>query len=195
MWTITPCLPRIRAEAQVCPYGSVYRSVSGSGKSSWSIRQPPKPPPALRRGQVNSYLSSRLQARPCPSSPHRGVTSFSLLDRARPVFSFSSGRKRENGGCIAPAIAGIQSPPPARATTPPSQRETRKKRQPPGAVSFPIGLETKSHFTALTTKRVRAKRPMALGITIRLLNISESSQTKSLEARVPRKMKTRAIKV
>ena len=37
-------------------------------------------------------------------SPRRDVTSFSLLDRARPVFSFSSGRKRENGGCKGPAI-------------------------------------------------------------------------------------------
>ena len=51
------------------------------------------------------------------------------------------------------------------------------------------------HFTALTTSRVRAKRPMALGITIRLLNISDSSHTRSLEARVPRKMNTRAISV
>ena len=49
-----------------------------------------------------SFLASASHsgAPPRPSSR----TSFSLLDRARPVFSFSSGRKRENGGCKGPAI-------------------------------------------------------------------------------------------
>ena len=53
------------------------------------------------------------------------VYFFSLLDRARPVFFFSSGRKRENGGCIAPAIAGCHSTPPARASTGPPQGPLR----------------------------------------------------------------------
>ena len=43
-----------------------------------------------------------------------------------------------------------------------------------------------------TTTPVRANRAMALGMTMRLLNISVSSHTRSLEARVPRKMNTRA---
>ena len=51
------------------------------------------------------------------------------------------------------------------------------------------------YFTFFTTSAVRAKRPMALGMTIRLLNISDSSHTRSLEARVPRKTNTRAISV
>ena len=42
---------------------------------------------------------------------------------------------------------------------------------------------------------VRAKRAMTLGMTMSWLNISESSQTRSLEARVPRKMNTSAITV
>ena len=41
-----------------------------------------------------------IQARPASFPP----TSFTLLDRARPVFSFSSGRKGENGGGKGPAI-------------------------------------------------------------------------------------------
>ena len=45
----------------------------------------------------------------------------------------------------------------------------------------------------LTTTPVRANRAMALGMTIRLLNISVSSHTRSLDITVPRKMKTRAM--
>ena len=52
-----------------------------------------------------------------PSRPNSAPASFSLLDRARPVFSFSARRKRENGGCIAPAIIMAEiPPPPARAS-------------------------------------------------------------------------------
>ena len=43
------------------------------------------------------------------------------------------------------------------------------------------------------TMPVRAKRAMVFGMTISWLNRSESSQTRSLEARVPRKMKTREM--
>ena len=92
--------------------------------------------------------------RPSSFVPPRGHISFTLLDRARPVFSFSSGRKsgapakskilwgeeegteqsgvlavrrgrsgrsffRRHGGCNEPAIADIQSAPPARASTGP----------------------------------------------------------------------------
>jgi hypothetical protein len=66
--------------------------------------------PRANQLRVGSHSGSAVHsAAPPASSP---VTSFSLLDRARPVFSFSSGRKRENGGCIAPAIAGCHSAPP-----------------------------------------------------------------------------------
>ncbi len=64
-----------------------------------------------------------------PVQPYASpITSFSLLDRARPVFSFSSGRKRENGGCNGPAIAGRQSAPPARAGNPLPQWGNLKRK-------------------------------------------------------------------
>ena len=66
-------------------------------------------PPLNLIARGKSFRLRRSFSRAPASFP---VTSFSLLDRARPVFSFSSGRKRENGGCIAPAIAGIHSSPP-----------------------------------------------------------------------------------
>ncbi len=136
-----------------CPHRFVYRSISGSEKRRESIRRLPKPSPALRRGQVNSYLSSRLQARPRPSSPAGRILLFlfwtvhgpsseetpptpsppdgedSALLRSfllspqnlrilRGPLCFSSGRKRENGGCKESAIfmAEIRPRPQGRAT-------------------------------------------------------------------------------
>ena len=49
-----------------------------------------------------SSLLSALQSKRKISATTK--KSFSLLDRARPVFSFSALRKRENGGCNEPAI-------------------------------------------------------------------------------------------
>ncbi len=75
--------------------------------------KPPLNP--ITRGK--SFRLRRSFSRAPVASP---VTSFSLLDRARPVFSFSSGRKRENGGCNEPAIAGCHSPrPQGRVKAPP----------------------------------------------------------------------------
>ena len=73
-------------------------------------------PPLNLIARGKSFRLRRSFSRAPASFPR---TSFSLLDRARPVFSFSSGRKRENGGCIAPAIAGIQSPRPKGENKPP----------------------------------------------------------------------------
>jgi len=73
------------------------------------------PAHATPRGQ--SFVPER-RTTGAPPSPVK--TSFSLLDRARPVFSFSADRKRENGGCNGPAIAGRQTVPPARASKIPS---------------------------------------------------------------------------
>ncbi len=187
-------VPGKRAAEGGGPYGFVYRSISGSGKRRTGLSTTTKTP-AKATPRAEDMRKKRRHALRVPrlSSPRRGVTSFSLLDRARPVFSFSSGRKRENGGCIAPAIAGIQSSPPeGRVQSPlwgPAKRDS-----PFRAVSF-FCRKAKSHFTHLTTRRVRPKRPIALGITIRLLNISDSSHTRSLDARVPRKINTRAISV
>ena len=50
-------------------------------------------------------------------------------------------------------------------------------------------------FMLATTMPVRANRAMTLGRTIRLLNISVTSHTKSLPDTVPRKMNTRAMTV
>ena len=55
-----------------------------------------------------------------------------------------------------------------------------------------------SYFTSLrlaTTMPVRANRAMTLGSTMKLLNISVTSHTKSLPETVPRKMNTSAMMV
>ena len=63
------------------------------------------------------------------------------------------------------------------------------------------GLNGKDHFlpgmrfgssACLTTRLVRANSATALGMTMRLLNMSLSSQTRSLDIIVPRKMNTSA---
>ena len=61
-----------------------------------------------------------------------------------------------------------------------------------GDQAFPAPARPRP-WAILTTVPVRAKRAMALGITIRLLNMSVSSHTRSLDMRVPRKMKARAM--
>ena len=71
-------------------------------------------------------------------------------------------------------------------------------RAPFGALSIFLIRFYLSAFNPLVqpwTIFVRAKRAMTLGMTMSWLNMSESSQTRSLEARVPRKMNTSAITV
>ena len=58
-----------------------------------------------------------------------------------------------------------------------------------------FSLSFRTSFRLATTIPVSANRAMTLGSTIRLLNISVSSQTKSLPDTVPRKMNTSAITV
>ncbi len=70
----------------------------------------------------------------------------------------------------------------------PARRAARRA----GAVSGQARRPAVRRREIRTTTLVRANRAMALGMTIRLLNISVSSHTRSLEARVPRKMNTRA---
>ena len=81
------------------------RQGSGSGKRSLSIRRGTNPRSISLR--VGSHSGSADHSAAPPSLPP--YPSFSLLDRARPVFSFSSGRKRENGGCKGPAIFMAES--------------------------------------------------------------------------------------
>ena len=83
--------------------------------------------PGAKRGKNRTSLrprikpADRLQLK--RNTPASAKKSFSLLDRARPVFSFSARRKRENGGCICPAIIMAKIPPPARAgKTSPSRK-------------------------------------------------------------------------
>ncbi len=116
-WFIERRQSRKKADTYPLPPGERQRKEEG-------VHSVTSKTPARTTPRAEDMRKKRRQALrvPRPSSPRRGVTSFSLLDRARPVFSFSSGRKRENGGCIAPAIAGIQSPPP----------EGPEKNPPPG---------------------------------------------------------------
>ena len=60
---------------------------------------------------------------------------------------------------------------------------------------YAFSLSFFTSFRLATTIPVRANRAMTLGRTIRLLNISVTSHTKSLPDTVPRKMNTRAIMV
>ena len=113
------CVPdeRQRSTGRHLLEASPLRQVSGSEKRRTSIRQPPNPRPHHAAGDRHAYPEEAPPARPPVPRPPQGDTSFSLLDRARPVFSFPSGRKRENGGCNEPAIIMAESPPPARAST------------------------------------------------------------------------------
>ena len=90
-----------------------------------------------RSNQLRAEKSFRLRRSFRRAPVLRVPTSFTLLDRARPVFSFSSGRKGENGGCIAPAIAGCQASPPARASKRPLPRRGGKKRKRAGLPASP----------------------------------------------------------
>ena len=73
-------------------------------------------PARAGRGPQVSALTGRGQPPHIDKLDRRSSlspASFSLLDRARPVFSFSVPRKRENGGCIEPAIFMAEIHPPA----------------------------------------------------------------------------------
>nr|WP_326174724.1 hypothetical protein [uncultured Oscillibacter sp.] len=65
--------------------------------------------PAKTEPRAGGFRKNRKHCLRVPRPTQKPITSFSLLDRARPVFSFSSGRKRENGGCNAPAIIMAES--------------------------------------------------------------------------------------
>ena len=58
-----------------------------------------------------------------------------------------------------------------------------------------FSLSFRTSFRLAITMPVSANRAMTLGSTMRLLNISVNSQTKSLPDTVPRKMNTSAITV
>ena len=76
------------------------------------------------------------------------------------------------------------------------QPERRPGYRPPFQLCFyTFSLSFFTSFRLATTMPVRANRAMTLGRTIRLLNISVTSHTKSLPDTVPRKMNTRAMTV
>ena len=60
---------------------------------------------------------------------------------------------------------------------------------------YTVGLRLLTSLRLVTTMPVRAKRAMTLGRTMKLLNISVTSQTKSLPEIVPMKMNASAITV
>ena len=75
--------------------GPIRLLVSASENSSWSVRLRTKPPlNPIACGEVIPGFSQSFRRAPA-SFPR---TSFSLLDRARPVFSFSSGKKKRKWG-------------------------------------------------------------------------------------------------
>ena len=75
-------------------------------------------------------------------------------------------------------------------------RKRRPGYRPPFIVAFyTFSLSFFISFMLATTMPVRANKAMTLGRTMRLLNISVTSHTKSLPDTVPRKMNTRAMTV
>ena len=163
--------------------------MSGSEKRSWSIRHGTNP--RSTRLRVGSHSGSADHS---AAPPYRLPLLLFLFWTVHGPFSrFLLEEKEKMGGAMdQPSL--VSNPPPPEGRVSPPYAGGHKKRQPIPSCLF-FCRKTESHFTHLTTRRVRPKRPMALGMTIRLLNISDSSHTRSLEARVPRKMNTRAISV
>ena len=92
-----PCVPDERRRSAGRHFLEAFPLLQGSssGKRSWSIRHRTNSRSISLREGSHSGSANHSAAVPVPPL---AVPSFSLLDRARPVFSFSSGRKRENGG-------------------------------------------------------------------------------------------------
>ena len=113
-------------------FSLIIYQVSGSEKRRKSIRQPPKPPPAPRRGQKTCVPGgSTSYASPVLRPPAGAILLFLFWTVHGPFSLFLLARKRENGGCNEPAIAGIQSPPARRASiTPPPWSENASKPPP-----------------------------------------------------------------
>ena len=68
--------------------------VGAAGSCSFDHRQQRQ----RKEKQIKSVMDFSLSIPPTQNFPPILSASFSLLDRPRPVFSFSSRRKRENGG-------------------------------------------------------------------------------------------------
>ena len=124
-----PCVPDERRRSAGRHLLEAFPLLQGSGSEKRSLpihHRTNSRSISLREG---SHSGSADHSAAVPRPP-QGVTSFSLLDRARPVFSFSSGRKRENGGCIAPAIAGIQFRPARKGEYTPLLRQGETNTKP-----------------------------------------------------------------
>ena len=100
------------------PYRSVYRSISGSGKRSRSIRQPPPPPLRLRRG-LETFVKNG--GTPCASPvlrPPAGAILLFLFWTVHGPFSlFLLEEKEKMGGAMNQPSSWLKSPPPVRAST------------------------------------------------------------------------------
>ena len=110
-WFIERRQSRKKADTYPLPPGERQRKEEGVHSVT------SKPLPVPRRGQKTCVKNGGT---PCASPvfrPPAGALLLFLFWTVHGPFSlFLLARKRENGGCIAPAIAGIQSPPPARAS-------------------------------------------------------------------------------
>ena len=141
---------------------------TGPATAEREIRQVDKHQPLFDYAAGKSFLASASHS---GAPPYRNPrTSFSLLDRARPVFSFSSGRKRENGGCNEPAIImaeilparqGEQKPPrPSGRNAPVRQACRRQDRETgPRQRLFPLHHGCAFVCSRITVPPLRASSP------------------------------------
>ena len=173
---------------------TVHSQVSGSEEDRTVHASTAKTPARTTPRAETCVKNGGTPCAPPVLRPPAGAILLFLFWTVHGPFSlFLLEEKEKMGGAMNQPSSWLKSSPPeGRVQSPlwgPAKRDS-----PFRAVSF-FCRKAKSHFTHLTTRRVRPKRPIALGITIRLLNISDSSHTRSLDARVPRKINTRAISV
>ena len=109
-------------------FSLIIYQVSGSEKRRKSIRQPPKPPPAPRRGQKTCVPGgSASYASPVLRPPAGAILLFLFWTVHGPFSLFLLARKRENGGCNEPAIIMAESPRPSGPEKSPSPGRGRKR--------------------------------------------------------------------
>ena len=134
-------VPGERAAEGGGPYGAVYRSISGSGKRSWSIRQPPKPPPVPRRGQETCVKNGGTPcASPVPRPPAGTILLFLFWTVHGPFSRFLLEEKEKMGGAMnQPSLVSIPPRPKGRKKPSPWQGEAK---EPPLWNTSPLPLKS-----------------------------------------------------
>ncbi len=126
-WFIERRQSRKKADTYPLPPGERQRKEEGV--HSVTSKTPARTTP--RAGDIRKKRRHALRV-PRPSSPRRGDTSFSLLDRARPVFSFSSGKKKRKWGVQCTSHRWYPFSPARRAGKKPSPWQGEDKGAPYG---------------------------------------------------------------